>query len=236
MGENMDSVFYFFAVLGIILLIIEVIAIIFKVTGLGLDRARFQVISILTHTGFTTKESELIVQHPLRKRIASYLMIVSYVGQATLISVIVNMIRDKNGITNFIIILVVLSFIILFFVRNKFFLTRFDRIIEKRVLHQMKVNKKYRNVDEVLKLNDEYGVAEIIIGENSPLCNRTLKDSNLKEQYIQVLNIDKGSRMVHFPRADFIFEEGDKITVYGKIERIKELILEKNTCEISPSE
>ena len=55
-----------------------------------MDKARFQVISIITNTGFTTKESELITQHSQRRRIAEMLMLISYVGTATLISVIIN--------------------------------------------------------------------------------------------------------------------------------------------------
>ncbi|MCK5130010.1 MAG: hypothetical protein KAQ68_09165 [Clostridiales bacterium] len=58
-------------------LLIEILSVVFKMTGLELDKARFQIISIITHTGFTTKESELISQHSLRRRIASILMVVS---------------------------------------------------------------------------------------------------------------------------------------------------------------
>ena len=55
----------------------------FRLTGMPMKKARFQVIS-LTSTGFTTKESEIIVQNPLRRKFASWLMIISYVSTATL--------------------------------------------------------------------------------------------------------------------------------------------------------
>ena len=81
--------FVIFLVLFVVIwLLIEILAIVMKLTGLELSKARFQLISILTHTGFTSRESELIVQHPIRRKIASILMIVSYVAQITLITLL----------------------------------------------------------------------------------------------------------------------------------------------------
>ena len=54
-------------------------------TGLSKDAARFQSRSAFTGAGFTTTESELIVQHPVRRRIIMMLM---FLGNAGLITVI----------------------------------------------------------------------------------------------------------------------------------------------------
>ncbi|MBT3319023.1 MAG: hypothetical protein HN948_07025 [Clostridia bacterium] len=69
------TIIYFGVVLIAIWLLVEVLAIVFRITGLNSQKARFQVISILTHTGFTTRESELIAQHPLRRKLASALIV-----------------------------------------------------------------------------------------------------------------------------------------------------------------
>ena len=82
-------------ILIVMWLLIDVLSILLKMTGLDLEKSRFQVISMLTHTGFTTSESELIAQHPLRRRIASALMVLSYVTQVTLISLFVNISIDR---------------------------------------------------------------------------------------------------------------------------------------------
>ena len=42
-------------------IITELFTILFRMTGLPDERARFQVISLLTGCGFTTKESEMIL-------------------------------------------------------------------------------------------------------------------------------------------------------------------------------
>lgn len=54
-------------------------------TGLSKDAARFQSRSAFTGAGFTTSESELIVQHPVRRRI---IMVLMFLGNAGLITVI----------------------------------------------------------------------------------------------------------------------------------------------------
>ncbi|SHH93717.1 TrkA C-terminal domain-containing protein [Clostridium grantii] len=208
----------------IIFLLIEVLAIIFKITGLEISKARFQIISILTHTGFTTRESELIVQHPIRRKIASILMVVSYVGQATLISLIISVFTNRNNTIVLIIIVLCLFIVAIFVLRNRHTVNAFENLLEKYIKKQMKSKTKNKTIDEVLNLNNEFGVAEITIDETFLICGKTLSESKLKDKYIQVLTIDRGSHIIHFPRASFKFQEADKVTVYGKIEGIKEFI------------
>ena len=40
----------------------------FRLTGMSEDKARFQVISLLTNSGFTTSESELILKSKKKKK------------------------------------------------------------------------------------------------------------------------------------------------------------------------
>lgn len=212
----------------ILFFIIEVLAIIFKITGLDIVKARFQIISIITHTGFTTRESELIVQHPIRRKIASGLMILSYVGQATLISLIFSAVKDRNNIIYMFIAAIALFFMLVIVLRNRYILSSFDNLLEKYIKRQMKLNKKYKTIDEVLNLNNEFGVAEIYVEEGSSICGMMLKDAALKDKFIQVLTIDRGSHIVYFPMATFEFQPADKITVYGKIDSIKEFMRQIN--------
>ncbi|KAB3535732.1 hypothetical protein F8154_05375 [Alkaliphilus pronyensis] len=218
-------IIYGMVVLIILAILVEILSIALKVTGLDLDKARFQVISIITHTGFTTRESELITQHSTRRKIVQILMLVSYVTTATLISVIVSAFRNYRSFLNFTFFIAVALLSVLFLIRNKHILYRLESIIENQLIKQMKINKKYKTVEEVLKLNEEYGVAEFIIEEGNQLIGLTLDKSNLKESFIQVLNIDRGSHIIHFPRNNDIFRQGDKVVVYGQIEKISEFII-----------
>ncbi|QUH27151.1 TrkA C-terminal domain-containing protein [Serpentinicella alkaliphila] len=218
---------YGFIILIILALIVEVLSIALKVTGLDIDKARFQVISIITHTGFTTRESELITQHPTRRRIAMGLMLISYVGAAVLISIIVNAFQTQQTFIYFAIYSSVFLLFSNLLIRNKYIVTKFERFLEIKLRRRMKVYSKYKTVEEVLKLNDEYGVLDFVIGENSMLVGVTLQQAQLKDNYIQVLNIDRGSHIIHFPKNDFSFMVGDKVLVYGQIDRINEFIIKQ---------
>ncbi|MFZ2168372.1 MAG: hypothetical protein WAW61_01915 [Methylococcaceae bacterium] len=56
-----------------------------EMTGISIPIARFQALSAFTGTGFTTQESERIVNHPVRRKIVSFLMIL---GNAGIVSII----------------------------------------------------------------------------------------------------------------------------------------------------
>lgn len=225
------SIFTSIVILVILMLVVEVCSIALKLTGLDIKKARFQVISIITNTGFTTKESELIAQHSARRKIAQVLMLLSYVGYAALIGLIVNIVQSKHELIYFIIIGVTLTLMILFFIRNKSLFLRLEKFIEKLLIKRMSKKKKYRTVEDVLKLNDEFGVVEFIIEEDSTLEGIALMDADLTNKSIQVLNVDRGSHIVHFPRRDLIFKEGDRVTVYGKLENINKLVMKQYTEE-----
>ncbi len=216
---------YGFTILLFLALLVEVLSIALKVTGLDMDKARFQVISIITHTGFTTRESELITQHPTRRKIVEGLMLVSYVTTATFISIIISALRSHQEFMFFTFLAALALVLILLLFRNKRMLDRLESMIERQIVKQMKNYSKNKTVEEVLRLNDEYGVAEFIIDEDSSLLGLPLKSSGLKQNYIQVLNIDRGSHMVHFPKNDLVFQLGDKVVVYGLISSIKELVI-----------
>ncbi|GAH92167.1 unnamed protein product, partial [marine sediment metagenome] len=78
-------------------MIIKVATAALKLTGLDERTASFQALSALTGTGFTTRESELIISQPMRRRIVSILMIV---GHAGLIAVIAGLASSFLTITS----------------------------------------------------------------------------------------------------------------------------------------
>ena len=58
-------------------------------TGLSRTSASFQARSAFTGSGFTTSESEAVVQHPVRRRIIMWLMFLGNAGIITVISSLV---------------------------------------------------------------------------------------------------------------------------------------------------
>ncbi len=222
-------------ILVLMWVIIEVLSIALKMTGLELYRARFQVISLITHTGFTTRESELITQHPTRRRLASMLMVVSYIAQVSLISVLLHMLTANEQRLWYIgAALVLLVLFIVLVTRNRFFSSRLNRLTEKLLQKRVMKNIKKQPLDKVLKISPSYGIYELIVDDESPICGKSLADARLKDEYIQVLKIDHGSTTTDFPSASMVLSSGDKLIVYGKTESILKSILNKEAGAAEP--
>ena len=66
-------------------LFVRAAAIALMMTGLEKNKARFQALSAFTGTGFTTKEAEIVVNHPQRRKIVRWLMIMGNAGIVTVI-------------------------------------------------------------------------------------------------------------------------------------------------------
>ncbi|AKN30737.1 potassium transporter TrkA [Clostridium carboxidivorans P7] len=210
---------YFLLSIILFLLIVEIITVFFKLTGLSEEKSRFQVISLLTGSGFTTKEAELITQHPTRRRLAQILMILGYVGFLTGISFLVDIIKHSMSIKNLPILIIFFIFMWLI-LREKLLIGYLDNLIEKIIL---KKYSKYKSPTKMYKLVTRakgYGVYNIVIDENSGLVGVALKDSNLKPRNMIILNIDKGNQFIGFPKRDYVLEKGDNILLYGKVEEI----------------
>ena len=68
----------------------EVFTVLFRLIGLPEEKARFQVTSLLTGTGFTTHESEMILSTRSRRRLARMTMLFGYVFNVTIVSAMIN--------------------------------------------------------------------------------------------------------------------------------------------------
>lgn len=208
-------------------LLVEILSVVFKMTGLELYKARFQIISIITHTGFTTRESELIAQHSLRRRIASILMIVSYVAQATLISLFVNILnKNQQQLIYAGLLLLIATIFIIIFTRTKYVSSKFNRFVESLLTRRIK-NQKKMSIDQILKVSKGFGVFEFLLEDNNPYCNVALNDTKLSNMQIHILKVDRGSKTIDFPDASFVLLQGDRLILYGKTTSVTQIALGK---------
>lgn len=213
----------FIVFLTIFILVVDFFAVLFTLTGIPIEKARFQVVSLLTSTGFTTRESELIVQHPIRRKLASALMLFSYGSTVTFISFIVNMISKSLINTKSTLMFAVFIVLVTMFLKSSL-MAHIEHNVENIVEHSKlwkKFNTKYLNI---ITKHKGYGICEVHLNENSYLIGKTIRSSKLKDKEIQVLSIDKGNTLINFPSPEYIFEQDDKVVAYGNIKNIyKEL-------------
>ena len=231
------DILFIIVVFILLWVIIEVLSIVFKITGLELSKARFQVISLITHTGFTTRESELILQHPTRRRIASILMFISYIAQISLISVFLHLLSEDRQRLELIAVILVLVVVFIFVsTKNRFVSTRFNNFLEKALKRQVMKNIEKIPIEQMLKLSKDYGIYELIIDDKSSLCNKSLNETKLTEDYIQVLQVDHGNNITDFPQPTLVLQAGDKLIVYGRTKSIFRRIMGKKNSNLDKND
>ncbi len=204
----------------IFLVVVNICSILLRLTGMPIKKARFQVVSLLTSTGFTTRESEMIVQHPVRRKIASWLMVVSYVSTATFISFFVTMISDTvTGIGFFVVIAALITTNLI--LRRTKTIENLELKLENMVL-KSKIWEKLNSENLTLITNTRgYGIYQIYLPKDSKIIGKSILESGLKDLEIEVLNIDKGDKFIKFASPDYVFEVFDRVTVYGNLKNIR---------------
>ena len=85
----MDAIIALLFVLTLSLLVTRLATSALMLTGVSHQLARLQALSALTGVGFTTSESERIVDHPVRRRILILMMLVGNAGFVTEASTLV---------------------------------------------------------------------------------------------------------------------------------------------------
>ena len=78
-------------------LVVRAASVALMMTGLEKNKARFQALSAFSGTGFTTKESESIINHPRRRQIIRYLMITGNAGIVTVIVTATSSMATSRG-------------------------------------------------------------------------------------------------------------------------------------------
>ncbi|NWQ41005.1 hypothetical protein MLOOGBEN_09890 [Bacillus sp. EB106-08-02-XG196] len=120
------SLLFLLVYLIIILVVIEIFVVLFRLTGLKVEVSRFQVISMMTGTGFTTGESELILGHPIRRKLAAFLILFGAFSLAVIISSISQFLSKGIVLTE--ILMAAAAIIVVFFTLK---LKSIERILAK---------------------------------------------------------------------------------------------------------
>jgi len=212
-------------VLSLSFLVTRIAAVALVHTGLSRESARFQARSAFTGVGFTTTESESIVDHPVRRRIVMWLMLIGNVGFVTMISSLMLSVFEMErgaGVPPELIALVGGVAAVALIARSSWVERRMASWISWALRRYTRIDA--RDYAQLLHLRDDYGVAEIVVSAGDWIEGRTLADSALGKEGVLVLGVEcAGSRFLGAPAADTALRAGDRLTVYGATRRIGEL-------------
>ena len=197
----------------------ELFAMLFRFTGLPDEKARFQVISLLTGCGFTTHESELLLTSKSRRRLARVTMLFGYVFNITILSMLVNVFVSIkiSEISNLfsVLIPILVAGIIITFMRVPKVRAWGDRIIE-RIAGKL-THRDSANAVLLLDYLGEDSIAQVSLHDvPEAFREKPLSQTGLKPEHnILVMLIEKPGKKAKPAGARTVMEAGDKLTVFG---------------------
>ena len=213
-------------------IVIQFYSVLFRITGLTKEKAKFQSISLLTNTGFTTSESEIIVSGRVRRRIALAAMITGYVFSVIIVSLIINVLislkQEAQGQALIAIIYAFGAFIVLLILTQIPILKRwFEKTIQKIATKVLKRNKN----ENFIVLLDNYGrdaMVEVNLNRVPEfMVDVPLSEMKIKEKYhLNVLMIKRDGKVVD-ANKDTIFKKGDQVVLFGSVSSINSIFHEK---------
>ena len=210
--------------LGVWLLILWLGSIALEVTGLERTRARFQALSALSGTGFTTREAESIVNHPKRRMIISWLIFLGNIGVVSFLIAIILFLKAGFKAPTLAYIGILLISIIIFAL---IIWLGIMRRISNAVVNLFRKGQKGTALDssEILHQVGEYGVARLSMSEKTVADGFKLGDTNIKNRDITILAIERADKSLPLPGPEVSLASGDCLLCYGKLTDLMNLRL-----------
>lgn len=207
-------------------LVVRAASVALMMTGLEKNKARFQALSAFSGTGFTTKESESIINHPRRRQIIRYLMIMGNAGIVTVIVTATSSMATSRGyqLPINIVILIAGVFLIYKVATYKKFTRRWEKFIEKKLIKSPVFEEA--TTEDLLHFLEGYGLVKKIIAPHSSLIGKTLTKSHLREKGAVVLGIEREKSWIPVPKASESIMIGDRLVVYGPLDALKKILKE----------
>lgn len=205
---------------------IEIFTVLFRLTGLTNDKARTQVISLLTNSGFTTAESEIILASKKRRKLAQITMLSGYSFSVIIVSIIVNVIitlskSELHHLTNNVIVLVAFVVLLFFVTRMKYIRKKLDHLIER--LGNRIMFGKHSNPIILIDNYRSKAMVEVYLDHvPSALDHKKLGESDLTNKYnIQILFIKRQGKSLKRITGDTVLHPKDTLILFGNYKNIR---------------
>ncbi len=219
------SVTLFILIVLLYWIISELFTIMFRFTGLPVEKARFQVLSLLTGCGFTTRESEIILSTRHRRTLARRIMLFGYVFNITIVSALINLFLSMSRwqVKHYVLsLLMPLSVIAVLIVVVRLPAVRgcINTFLEK--LAEKFLPRDSVNNVMILDYIGQDSIALVSLKEvPEELEGRTLSEIGMRaRENILVMLLERGNNKAVPAGPDTVFLPGDKLTVFGSYKSI----------------
>lgn len=178
----------------------------------------------MTGAGFTTSESEHVVDHPLRRRVVATLMLLGNAGiVAAASSAILGFRGGAFGNAWWRVLELVAGLLALVFISRSSWVDRRLTAAISHLLHRY-TDLPTRDLASLLKLSAEYARSELAIEPGDWVAGRSLADLALRDEGVVVLGLTRvDGRYLGVPTGHTVVAAGDVLIVYGRTELLREL-------------
>ena len=222
----MGTILILIGIVIVSMFVVKIGSVAYRMTGLDRNTASFQALSAFSGTGFTTREAELIVNNPRRRKITKALMIIGNAGIASAIATLVLSFSRETKWGNWrdlanLLILLVGSFIVYKFAVAKWLQSALDKFIANRL-----GGVQYLGIpefQEVMGLAKGYGISSIDVKPDSRLAGHTLEELQLGRLGVLVLAIHRGRELISSPTGSTRIEANDRLVCYGGLQAAKDV-------------
>jgi hypothetical protein len=221
---GVSSIVVLLVIAAVSLVVSRVASVALTATGLAQSAARFQARSALTGVGFTTSESEAIVNHPVRRRIVMALMLIGNVGLvtavATLLTGFVNADPRRAAVHG----AVLLAGLALVIAASRS--AAVDRVLGRWISRLL---RRYTDLDVrdyagLLHVAGPYSVKELWVHPDDWMAGRTLGELRLRDEGVVVLGIVwADGQYLGAPGKATTVRAGDQLIVYGHDDTLADL-------------
>jgi len=205
-------------ILSLSVFVVRVAAVILRLTGLPESVARFQALSAFSGSGFTTAESEAVVNYPIRRRVIGLLMVFGNLGLVTVLATVsvsfLNNYDSMEGMTQQLLWLFAAIAILWLIALNPVA----DRIMCGSIHWLLKglTSLDKRGPTKLLQATSGYSVAEHRIPHGDAEARASLSEFRLAERDLMVLGIKRSDGSYRSaPEPNTRIAGADRLVLYG---------------------
>jgi len=222
----MTAILSLLLVVTLSILVTRIASVSLRHTGLARQSARFQARSAFSGAGFTTSESEQVVNHPVRRRIVLTLMLLGNAGLVTAVSslILAFVAEGDQGLP--------LTYKVGLLIGGLALLWAFatsrwvDRLLSGLVDWALKrfTRLDVSDYEGLLHLAGDYRIIEVPVQSGGWFDDRPLRDLRPADEGVLVLGIlSRDGEWLGTPAGDTRPEGGDTLVVYGRSRAIRQL-------------
>jgi hypothetical protein len=208
------------------LLAVRVGATALMMTGLSWDTASFQSYSAFFGVGFTTREAEMVVNHPVRRRIIRDLILAGNIGVTSALATLVASLMQHPDTVHPLLMIggLIATVVFMFYLFRVGWVQRtIDHLIQ-RALEQTGL-VRVLDYELLLRIQSGYCVSEIEVMADTPVVNKTLRESRPWDHGVVILAIKRdGHTIPGLPGPTETLRVGDLLTVYGEEHKVKAVL------------